>query len=459
MKIAVATLAIGDAYKNGVRLFQKSLEEYCNKRCYDLLNDISVFDGKREPLWYKVLLIESNLQNYDYIVWIDADIMIMDFTVRLEDLIVNYMKNKDMMLAVDIGNEINTGVWFIKNSTISRYILSAIYSNSELCGNFHEQGVLNKLYEKNIMFIQDNIMIIPKEENRIFNPNYKQYKMGDFLVHFPGVKDPTKLYQISLMHYSLNHDGESDEGRKNRLSLLEQQYSYNNSGYIPKRKSRIGICYFTVGEKYNDNVIKYGLKSIQDYCKKHEYDFIHEKELLNKKLPPHWSKMEMLRKYDDYDFLVWIDADMIIMNDEITIQNLIIDHMGNKDFLLSRDVSGHINTGFWIIRKSKYVNDILSSCLLLPELRYRGCEDQDTFNKLYERNFFGLKERTSILNDCTYFNCAVGLYKWGMFLIHFMSYSPQGLQKAFNDFYVRQKDDENTDQYNYRLSWIKRLNQ
>ena len=128
--------------------------------------------------------------------------------------------------------------------------------------------------------------------------------------------------------------------------------------------------------------------------------------------------------------------------------------------MLSRDISHHINTGFWIVKNTEYSMDILKCVHQFPELRDRIYEDQDVFNQLYKRNILELQNHSTILSteQQHIMNCCVGLYKWGYFLIHFMSLSRHGLRKSLQTFYPKKRDDENDNQYEWRLNFMKNYN-
>lgn len=464
MKIGVVTFAIGDDYKSAVFSFRKSLVMYCEKHSYPLHTETDVFDGEREPLWYKIKMLQRYLDDYDYVVWIDADLMIMRHEVPLSYFIMNYMNDKDLMISEDHGNQYNTGVMFLKKSDWNRKLLNVIYNLPEIAGRFHEQGVLTELYNRDVLKIREHTRLIPESCCRLFNPTPSVYRWGDFLVHFMGVKRPPALGNMAYTYYPFSHGVENDEAFVNRINELEQRHSHNNCRYfIPKTNLKIGVCYFVAGDKYTDNTTNCGRMSLKIHCMLHGYDFLEQTTSLvptdedgEPTLPPHWNKMPLIRKYlDDYDYLVWIDADIMIMNHNIRWEDLIVDHMGSdQHFLTCRDLSGHINTGVWIARNSEYAKMILDLNSTLPELRYRECEEQDIFNRIYERDLWDAKKHIAVIDDQTIMNCCVGLYKTGMFLVHFMSLSKPGLSKCLQDFYPFRKGWDNDWSFNLRKNWL-----
>jgi hypothetical protein len=467
MKIGVCTLNSGHEYKESVKLCIDSLNKYCFINNYTLINDESIL-GNREPMWNKMLLLEKYLKIldcnsfvYDYLVWIDSDIMIMNTNIKLENLIFDYMCNKDFMLATDSGLQINTGVWFIKNTEYSRNIISLIYNLPELAGNYHEQGVFIQLYNKNLFNLKEHSIIIPENHHNLFNCSLYTYNYGDFLIHFLGIHKKEWMEIVTNDYYPYQKLNEDINNYNNRLDFIKSKS--NNRYSIPKPYIKICVCTIINGDKYTDDVVYLSNKSLKMYCEKHDYELVIEKDLLDNNLPPHWSKLLLMKKLlsnNSYDYIVWLDADILICNHDIKLEDIMKKYMDNKSFLLTRDISEHINTGVWFVKNCQYSINLLELNFKLSELRYRGYEDQDVLNRIYDRNLLNFKDNSVILppNSQHIFNCCVGLYKYGTFLIHFFSLSKQGLKEAFNDFYPFKLDYEDEYTYNNRLEWIKSFN-
>jgi hypothetical protein len=479
MKVGVCTLSIGKEFKYKVEFCLKSIELYCEKHNYDLINDDSVADD-REPLWNKIRLIEKYLPNYDYIVWIDADILIMNTDITLEYLIHNYLVNKELLVCQDIGMYANTGFMLIKNTEYMLRLLNTIYALPELAGIHHEQGVLTTLFKRNALGIQKRMILVPVLEQRLCNSAMCNYEPGDFLIHFLGIKNAHALRYTSGLYAPFLKEGhESKEEYLKRMEKVNRNYDNQflmdlgnyAKYYIPKPYVKIGICTLYAGDKYSFGQVYYARKSLEAYAKRHNYglhirqEYKHETPYENEyELPPHWAKLKILCELcqgTEYDFVVWLDADTMIMNHDIRLEDIIQNHMSvNSDFLLSRDISDHINTGVIMVRNTEYAIESLDFIYKLQELRYRECQDQDALNRVYERNINKFKEKTTILprSQQHIFNGVVGLYSWGHFLIHFFSLSPQGLNDAFVNFYPFHRDDENDERYQIRLNWIKNYN-
>lgn len=106
MKIAVLSMYINPWYREIVKYAKQNLEEYCTLNGYDFIYETEetlngVYDGLRDPPWYKIKLILKTLENYDYVVWEDADSFIFDYNKKLEYFIDKYLEDKDILVATD----------------------------------------------------------------------------------------------------------------------------------------------------------------------------------------------------------------------------------------------------------------------------------------------------------------------------------------------------------------------
>ena len=107
MKICVCSIAINDWYKDVVKYALRNLEMYCQKHSYNYqlyqeetdTNSNKLYDTTRSECWYKILYLIQLMNiysDYDYFVWVDADIQILKHDVKLEFFIDKYITNKDI---------------------------------------------------------------------------------------------------------------------------------------------------------------------------------------------------------------------------------------------------------------------------------------------------------------------------------------------------------------------------
>lgn len=224
MKIAVLTFYKGEKFIEDTKYAKKVLINYCNKYNYDFYDSIDdVINYDREIQWSKILMILKYLKlfKYDYIVWIDADIFIMNYNIRLESFIYRLMNDKHIMYSSDYGNWVNNGVIFIKNSKESIDFFEESWNHTnQIC---REQGAMDYLYRINWNNCQ-NIISITQDPTE-YNPMWFQYRYGIFIMHFPGCNEsfrkPNSLKLMFDMFCPIKMDEETEEVYLNRLYWLK----------------------------------------------------------------------------------------------------------------------------------------------------------------------------------------------------------------------------------------------
>ena len=190
--IAVITIAHGNDYQNSVRLGTESKRDYCQKHGYDFIFCEDQLDPSRQIYWSKILLALEVLENHSYlwVVWLDADTIIMNQDIPLEDLIdekINFCIGQDW-------NGINSGVFFIRNCEWSKRFLTNAYSRTDcLSHQWPEQtAIAREIHEK-----PENRSLAKIVPQRLFNSYPPEtssslintYQPGDFLIHFASIHD------------------------------------------------------------------------------------------------------------------------------------------------------------------------------------------------------------------------------------------------------------------------------
>ena len=131
------------------------------------------------------------------------------------------------------------------------------------------------------------------------------------------------------------------------------------------------ITSFTNYIRWDDyGICDYGIYSSENhnqYANKHNYTFI--KEIVDNNgydgWHPTWIKIDVLKKYLPlFDYVVWIDADAIFVNQDITIESLLDDDIDLVIPKLEFDRVGgqmwtNTTTGFMVWKNSKWSMDIL----------------------------------------------------------------------------------------------------
>jgi len=175
------------------------LKEYCSYHNYKCVIEDKVLDDSRAPPWSKILLLQREMKNnedYDYIIWIDDDILITDKNKKFEEFIEKYSSAHDIFVSEDAMKSypMNTGIIVCKNKNETLKYLEHIW---ELCekyphsknGGLWEQDVMTRDYETN-----KYVRIIPyRTIQSFYRTQNKDWSPTDFSAHFTGMPIETRI--------------------------------------------------------------------------------------------------------------------------------------------------------------------------------------------------------------------------------------------------------------------------
>lgn len=192
-----------------ITLFQNKIK-YAELHGYDCVYKTEGFSKKIgfDKLYCLDSLFKTN--KYEWILWTDADAMITNFSIKLEDLIDN---NFHFIVATDF-NGINTGVFLIRYSDQGRKFLDYLieFSRKHPDVRMQEQQFIKEAYEKTDF--KQIIKIVPQKtmnsymydlyqsrysstpncRNRVDSlGNNGDWQVGDFIVHLPDISQKTRI--------------------------------------------------------------------------------------------------------------------------------------------------------------------------------------------------------------------------------------------------------------------------
>jgi hypothetical protein len=163
------------------------------------------------------------------------------------------------------------------------------------------------------------------------------------------------------------------------------------------------ICMF-----YDDNIKIYSELTEQiNRC----YAFQNNCDFFVKKNNPYftnrhqaWERIPMiidlLKK--DYDYVIYIDADAYFrLNNDSTLLNRIIRNHKDMDIIFSRDLSQLINTGFMIVKNTRFSRNFLWKLVINPKFKdkyYERTWDQDCIIEQYRKNYLNALDKCIILD-------------------------------------------------------------
>ena len=210
---------------------------YAKQYGYTVINANDLIDKSRPAAWSKLIAMETHLASnkFDYILYIDMDVIIMNPSIQLESFIV---PGKDLTMTQD-WNGLNSGVWLAKNSEWTRWFLHTAWEQKQLVQKKSPEGISYPFeyeqrafhfltnsdiwqqrhlphYRGDIEDIKSHIFTLPQcaLNSYVLHPlDYRgsreesQYVEGDFLVHFAGKKGQMKT---DLMEHYLREVEESN---------------------------------------------------------------------------------------------------------------------------------------------------------------------------------------------------------------------------------------------------------
>ena len=196
-----------------------------------------VIDNSRPSAWSKFLAVQKYLPEFDYVMYIDMDAVIMNFDIPIEAFISKAGPCSDIIMSED-WNGPNSGVWLVKNTAWSQWFFHHAWEvgeplvpkKSEMSRKKHpfeyEQRVLHYLLDSNIWSqrglskyheegasasVRAHFAVLPQcafnsyslhpMDSRGLPNDISRYvgpqstakgSKGDFLVHFAGKKGKVK---------------------------------------------------------------------------------------------------------------------------------------------------------------------------------------------------------------------------------------------------------------------------
>jgi len=183
MKIAICMWYDGNVYEHG-DICREINRLYCAKYGYTLIKSSRRAYKNRPSTWERFPLLLAHIENYDYIVWIDADAFFYNSAPPLEKIIKHY--EKDILLSADTdqylkSDSVNAGFFILKNTKKVINILSKWAEDIELAQRFKEevgaelqhweedQAIIRGFLRYNIDGMRDLAKVLPYMELQHFH--------------------------------------------------------------------------------------------------------------------------------------------------------------------------------------------------------------------------------------------------------------------------------------------------
>lgn len=193
-RIAMCTLIAGEEYSQRVAKCSKSLRDHCEKWKIPLYVSNGHLDPSRPIPWSKIILLQNYLSEYDFLFWIDADVMICNDEHSLDERLLLLPKEKDVLISQDhphCGNMVNSGSFLVRNSEFGHSLLKQIYEKTEFINHqWWEQGSFNHLIETS-QEMRSQVVILPGEIGKLVNAYHSWdpiYLDGDWMIHYADIR-------------------------------------------------------------------------------------------------------------------------------------------------------------------------------------------------------------------------------------------------------------------------------
>lgn len=207
--IALVTVVIGSSYHEATLPGIKSKQEYCRLHGYDFICYTESIDPLRPHAWQKIKAVQKELENYDWIFWSDADSIVMNNKIPLEDYID---ENYSFIVCFDnVSHVVNSGQFLIKNTPDSFEFLRDVYNRSEFINHpWWENAAIIALLNEN-KFSDSFAKVLPQRTMNSFayevcgNNLHACYQPNDFIIHFPSIRGTSKLGRLMKKYYDRVH--------------------------------------------------------------------------------------------------------------------------------------------------------------------------------------------------------------------------------------------------------------
>lgn len=197
----------------------KNISAYAEKHDYGLIVYDKIIFPDVPPCWNKICAILHNLNQYEWIIWIDADAIITNFDTTLESIITPH-QDYDLLVCLDIYWQvqcINSGVMMVKNTQWTKQLFTKVWKNPaphELNDqNVLFQEIVNEMHPKanSPLFWTDycdkiqhpKVKIFPET---LFNTHIRNFQKGHFVLHLMGLSTEVRVDVMRQFNTQLGID-------------------------------------------------------------------------------------------------------------------------------------------------------------------------------------------------------------------------------------------------------------
>lgn len=180
---------------------------YAEYHGYDFeMVDPKEFIGDGHPSWHKLRLVNDRLQRYHSVLWLDADVVITNPFIGIENRTASFGLTVSTDWSVPESNDIayfSTGCYVITNCVGSFEFLRGAMARKEWQSKiFWDQSAMQEEYRENES-IRSFVHIVPRRELNAVPafPNMKveePWQPGDFVAHLTNRSNEERIRIIQM---------------------------------------------------------------------------------------------------------------------------------------------------------------------------------------------------------------------------------------------------------------------
>jgi Protein of unknown function, DUF273 len=191
------------SFEEIAKLTQPSKEEYCKIHGYDFIN-YEIQEYWREIGWYKINVIKEKLKDYDYIMYIEADCLITNYNIKIEDVALE----SDFTVSRNVISKgwegINCGNLIIKNSQWSVDFINKLDNKKEFYHDSwaEQRALINELENIDILEKGKHINFTSmRQMGGFYHQWYEKdrWKHGDWIIHLAGCSNEFRYNMFNFL--------------------------------------------------------------------------------------------------------------------------------------------------------------------------------------------------------------------------------------------------------------------
>ena len=232
----ICAITLGDSKIRSYSKYSFEINQsYCTRHgyCYIQYND--TIDKTRPPAWSKILAIKDQIDNFDWIFYIDADAIFFNHDIKIESFIdVNF----NMIISEAVNEQwvkqyysdskdflnINSGSFLIKGKNIwSKFLLDYIYSKTNRIDHhfWENQSLIDIILEQNPI-INKKIKLLKQKELNGFEQDmycYSDFSVFQYIIHYAGMSAEDREFFLKKRHQEFLSGKFTGDQQKNKELL------------------------------------------------------------------------------------------------------------------------------------------------------------------------------------------------------------------------------------------------